>query len=102
MKKTSVTRAKTLKVLSLVIGLGAIAIAIGRDRLHHRQPATSKARANRIERTMALLPASRPRLADDTQYKYDGGQRGNIQGVVQLSGFVNHEGTQKSRAGGSC
>ena len=96
MKKTSVNTGKTLKVLGLVIGLGAMPLLLG---------VTGCTTGSRYEQstgeriddhgTSSRVKAA---LADDTQYKYDGVNVETFKGVVQLSGFVNTK-DQKNRAG---
>ena len=96
MKKTSVNTGKTLKVLGLGIGLGAMPLLLG---------VTGCTTGSRYEQstgeriddhgTSSRVKAA---LADDTQYKYDGVNVETFKGVVQLSGFVNTK-DQKSRAG---
>ena len=96
MKKTSVNTGKTLKVLSLVVGLGAMPLLLG---------VTGCTTGSRYEQstgeriddhgTSSRVKAA---LADDTQYKYDGVNVETFKGVVQLSGFVNTK-DQKNRAG---
>ena len=96
MKKTSVNTGKTLKVLSLVVGLGAMPLLLG---------VTGCTTGSRYEQstgeriddhgTSSRVKAA---LADDTQYKYDGVNVETFKGVVQLSGFVNTS-TQRTSAG---
>ncbi|MGA3142234.1 MAG: BON domain-containing protein [Verrucomicrobiota bacterium] len=96
MKKTSVNTGKTLKVLGLVIGLGALPLLLG---------VTGCTTGSRYEQstgeriddhgTSSRVKAA---LADDSQYKYDGVNVETFKGVVQLSGFVNTR-DQKNRAG---
>jgi len=87
MKKTSVNTGKTLKVLSLIVGLGAMPLLLG---------VTGCTTGSRYEQSTGERiddhgTSSRVRaaLADDTQYKYDGVNVETFKGVVQLSGFVN-------------
>jgi osmotically-inducible protein OsmY len=96
MKKTSVNTGKTLKVLSLIVGLGAMPLLLG---------VTGCTTGSRYEQSTGERiddhgTSSRVRaaLADDTQYKYDGVNVETFKGVVQLSGFVNTR-DQKNRAG---
>ena len=96
MTKASVNTGKTLKVLGLVIGLGALPLLLG---------VTGCTTGSRYEQSTGERiddhgTSSRVRaaLADDTQYKYDGVNVETFKGVVQLSGFVNTR-DQKSRAG---
>jgi len=96
MKKTSVNTGKTLKVLGLVIGLGALPLLLG---------VTGCTTGSRYEQstgeriddhgTSSRVKAA---LADDSQYIYDGVNVETFKGVVQLSGFVNTR-DQKNRAG---
>jgi len=87
---------KTLKVLGLVIGLGALPLLLG---------VTGCTTGSRYEQSTGERiddhgTSSRVRaaLADDSQYKYDGVNVETFKGVVQLSGFVNTK-DQKNRAG---
>jgi hyperosmotically inducible protein len=96
MKKTSVSTGKTLKVLGLVIGLGALPLLLG---------VTGCTTGSRYEQSSGERiddhgTSSRVRaaLADDSQYKYDGVNVETFKGTVQLSGFVNTR-DQKNRAG---
>jgi hypothetical protein len=96
MKKTSVNMGKTLKVLGLVIGLGALPLLLG---------VTGCTTGSRYEQSTGERiddhgTSSRVRaaLADDSQYKYDGVNVETFKGVVQLSGFVDTK-DQKNRAG---
>ena len=96
MKKTSVNTGKTLKVLGLVIGLGAMPLLLG---------VTGCTTGSRYEQSSGERiddhgASSRVRaaLADDLQYKYDGVNVETFKGTVQLSGFVNTR-DQKNRAG---
>ena len=96
MKKTSVNTGKTLKVLGLVIGLGALPLLLG---------VTGCTTGSRYEQSTGeriddhgTSSRIRAALADDSQYKYDGVNVETFKGVVQLSGFVNTR-DQKNRAG---
>ena len=96
MKRASAKTGKTLKVLSLVIGLGAMPLLLG---------VTGCTTGSRYEQSTGERiddhgTSSRVRaaLADDTQYKYDGVNVETFKGVGQLSGGVNTR-DQKSRAG---
>jgi osmotically-inducible protein OsmY len=96
MKKTSGNTGKTLKVLGLVIGLGALPLLLG---------VTGCTTGSRYEQSTGERiddhgTSSRVRaaLADDSQYKYDEVNVVTFKGVVQLSGFVNTR-DQKNRAG---
>jgi hyperosmotically inducible periplasmic protein len=96
MKKASVSTGKTLKVLGLVIGLGALPLLLG---------VTGCTTGSRYEQSTGERlddhnTSSRVRaaLAEDTQYKYDAVSVETFKGTVQLSGFVNSK-DQKNRAG---
>jgi osmotically-inducible protein OsmY len=96
MKQASISTGKTLKVLGLVIGLGALPLLLG---------VTGCATGSRYEQSTGERiddhgTSSRVRaaLADDSQYKYDGVNVETFKGTVQLSGFVNTK-DQKNRAG---
>jgi osmotically-inducible protein OsmY len=85
-----------LKVLGLVIGLGAMPLLLG---------VTGCTTGSRYEQSTGERiddhgTSSRVRaaLADDSQYKYDGVNVETFKGVVQLSGFVDTK-DQKNRAG---
>ena len=95
MKKTSLKAGKTLQVLSLVIGLGALPLLLG---------VTGCTTGNRYEQSTGEYiddsgTSSRVRsaLGKDPQYKYDDVKVTTFKGTVQLSGFVNSR-EQKSRA----
>jgi len=96
MKKTSVSTGKTLKVLGLVIGLGALPLLLGLTGC----TTGSRYEQSTGERIDDHGTSSRVRaaLADDSQYKYDGVNVETFKGVVQLSGFVDTK-DQKNRAG---
>jgi hyperosmotically inducible periplasmic protein len=96
MKKAPVNTGKTLKVLGLVIGLGALPLLLG---------VTGCTTGSRYEQSTGERlddhnTSSRVRaaLAEDTQYKYDAVSVKTFKGTVQLSGFVNSK-DQKNRAG---
>jgi osmotically-inducible protein OsmY len=96
MKKESVSTGKTLKVLGLIIGLGAMPLLLG---------VTGCTTGSRYEQSTGERiddhgTSSRVRaaLARDTQYKYDAVNVETFKGTVQLSGFVNTK-DQKNRAG---
>lgn len=96
MKNTSINTGKTLKVLGLVITLGALPLLLG---------VTGCSTGGRYEQSTGERiddhgTSSRVRaaLADDSQYKYDGVNVETFKGTVQLSGFVNSR-DQKNRAG---
>jgi osmotically-inducible protein OsmY len=96
MKKTSVNTGKTLKVLSLVISLGAMPLLLGVTgcTTGSRYEQSSGERIDDHDTSSRVRAA----LADDSQYKYDGVNVETFKGVVQLSGFVNTR-DQKDRAG---
>ena len=96
MKKASVNTGKTLKVLGLVIGLGALPLLLG---------VTGCTTGSRYEQGTGerlddhnTSSGVRAALAEDTQYKYDAISVKTFKGTVQLSGFVNSK-DQKNRAG---
>ncbi|MGB7748719.1 MAG: BON domain-containing protein [Verrucomicrobiia bacterium] len=96
MKKTSVNTGQPLKVLTLILCLGAMPVLLG---------VTGCTTGSRYEQSSGERiddhnTSSRVRaaLADDSQYKYDGVNVETFKGVVQLSGFVNTR-DQKNRAG---
>ena len=96
MPKTSVSTGKTLKVLGLILSLGAMPFLLG---------VTGCTTGSRYEQstgeriddhgTSSRVKAA---LGEDTQYKYDGVSVETFKGTVQLSGFVNSR-DQKNRAG---
>ena len=96
MIKTSVNTGKTLQVLGLVIGIGAMPLLLGVTGC----TTGSRYEQSTGERIDDHSTSSRVRaaLADDSQYKYDGVNVETFKGVVQLSGFVNTK-DQKNRAG---
>ena len=96
MIKTSVNTGKTLQVLGLVIGIGAMPLLLGVTGC----TTGSRYEQSTGERIDDHSTSSRVRaaLADDLQYKYDGVNVETFKGVVQLSGFVNTK-DQKNRAG---
>jgi hypothetical protein len=96
MKKTSVKTGQPLKVLTLILCVGAMPLLLG---------VTGCTTGSRYEQSSGERiddhnTSSRVRaaLADDSQYKYDGVNVETFKGVVQLSGFVNTR-DQKARAG---
>jgi hypothetical protein len=97
MKKTSVNTGKTLKVLSLVVSLGALPLLLGVTGCTTTGSRYEQSSGERIDdhNTSSRVRAV---LADDSQYKYDGVNVETFKGVVQLSGFVNTR-DQKARAG---
>jgi len=96
MKKTSVNMGKTLKVLGLVIGLGALPLLLGVTgcTTGSRYEQSTGERIDDHGTSSRVMAA----LADDSQYKYDGVNVETFKGVVQLSGFVDTK-DQKNRAG---
>jgi osmotically-inducible protein OsmY len=97
MKKTSVSTGKTLKMLGLVIGLGALPLLLGVTGCNTTGSRYEQSSGERIDdrNTSSRVRAA---LADDVQYKYDGVKVETFKGTVQLSGFVNTR-DQKNRAG---
>jgi osmotically-inducible protein OsmY len=96
MKKTSAKTGQPLKVLTLILCVGAMPLLLG---------VTGCTTGSRYEQSSGERiddhnTSSRVRgaLADDSQYKYDGVNVETFKGVVQLSGFVNTR-DQKARAG---
>jgi len=95
MKKTSMNTGKTLKVLGLVISLGALPLLLGVTGC----TTGSRYEQSTGERSDDHGTSSRVRaaLGEDTQYKYGGVNVQTFKGTVQLSGFVNSR-DQKNRA----
>ena len=96
MKNTSVNTGQPLKVLALILCVGALPLLLG---------VTGCTTGSRYEQSTGERiddhgTSSRVRaaLADDSQYKYDGVNVETFKGVVQLSGFVDTR-DQKNRAG---
>ena len=96
MKKTSVNTGQPLKLLTLILCIGALPLLLG---------VTGCTTGSRYEQSTGERiddhgTSSRVRaaLADDSQYKYDGVNVETFKGVVQSSGFVNTK-DQKNRAG---
>ena len=96
MKKTFVNTGKTLKVLGLVISLGALPLLLG---------VTGCTTGSRYEQSTGeyiddhtLSSHVKKALKDDPRYKYDDVNVVTFKGVVQLSGFVNTK-DQMHRAG---
>jgi DNA-binding NarL/FixJ family response regulator len=95
MSKTSVNKGKALKVLGLLLSLGALPLVCGvtgcaGDRYtqstgEHLDDRTTSSRVKKA-------------LDADPQYKYDGVDVKTFKATVQLSGFVNTK-EQKDRAG---
>src|SRR4051794_30616650 len=95
MKQASLNMGAALKLTSLILCLGALAMAGGMtgcagDRYTQStgERIDDKADSSRVKKA----------LAADTQYKYDAITVQTFKGVVQLSGFVNSR-DQKNRAG---
>src|SRR5688500_3968047 len=95
MSKTSVNRGQALKVLALVLSLGALPLVCGVTGCAGNRYTQSTG-----ERIDDRTASSRVRkaLEADPQYKYDGVNVETFKAVVQLSGFVNTK-EQKNRAG---
>ena len=96
MKKTNVNTSKTLKMLGLVISLGALPLLLsvsGCTTGSRYEQSTGE----RIDDhgTSSHVKAA---LEADPQYKYADVNVVTFKGVVQLSGFVNTK-DQKNRAG---
>src|SRR6185295_5271145 len=96
MKKTSINTGKTLNTLAVIVSLGAMPLLLG---------LTGCATGNRYEQSTGeriddhgISSRVKARLAEDTQYKYEGVSIETFKGTVQLSGFVNSR-DQKNRAG---
>ena len=96
MKNTSVTTGNTLKVLGLIISLGALPLIVS---------VTGCTTGSRYQQSTGeyiddhgLSSDVKKALANDTQYKYADVNVVTFKGVVQLSGFVNLK-EQKTRAG---
>lgn len=95
MNKPPASTGKTLRVLGLILGLGALPLVLGM---------TGCATGSRYDQssgeslddqgTSSRVQAA---LADDSQYKYGGVSVETFKGTVQLSGFVNSR-DQKNRA----
>ena len=96
MKKISVSTGKSLKVVGLVLSLGAMPLLLG---------VTGCTTGSRYEQSTGeriddhgTSSHVKDALEADTQYKYADVNVATFKGVVQLSGFVNTK-DQKSRAG---
>ena len=96
MKKTSINTGNTLKVLGLVMSLGALPLLLGVT------GCTTGSRYNQSTGEYiddhGTTSRVRSALSDDTEYKYGGVNVETFKGTVQLSGFVNSR-DQKNRAG---
>ena len=95
MTKTSVNKNRSLKVIGLLLTLGALPLVCGvtgcagnRYTQSTGEHIDDHADSSRVKKA----------LSDDTQYKYGDVNVETFKGVVQLSGFVNSR-DQKSRAG---
>ena len=95
MKQEPVNNGPSLKLFTLIVCLGALAIAGGMtgcagDRYTQStgERIDDKADSSRVKKA----------LSADTQYKYDDVTVQTFKGVVQLNGFVNSR-DQKNRAG---
>ena len=96
MKKTSVNTGKSLRVLGLVISLGALSLLLG---------VTGCTTGSRYEQSTGvyiddhtLSSHVKKALGEDSRYKYGDVNVVTFKGVVQLSGFANTK-DQKNRAG---
>src|ERR1700722_3912148 len=94
MKKTSVKRLQTTKVLGLILCLGALPLATmvtgcAGDRYHQ---STGEAIDDQ-----GITMRGKSALSGDAEYKYQGVQVQVFKGTVQLSGFVDTH-AQKGRA----
>ena len=96
MKNTSVNTGQHLKVLALILCVGALPLLLG---------VTGCTTGNRYQQSTGeyiddhgLSSHVKKALGEDSQYKYDGVNVVTFKGVVQLSGFVNTK-DQKNRAG---
>ena len=95
MKKTSVNTGNTLKVLGLVMSLGALPLLLGvtgcatsnNNGLSAGERVDDRATSSRVEDA----------LSADPLYKFGGVNVETYKGTVQLSGFVTAQ-EQKSRA----
>ena len=95
MSRTSISIITSVKLLGLVVSVGALALAAGVTGC-----AGDRYTQSTGERIDDRADSSRVRkaLSADTQYKYDDVSIQTFKGVVQLSGFVNSK-EEKSRAG---
>ncbi|MGA3285641.1 MAG: BON domain-containing protein [Verrucomicrobiota bacterium] len=96
MKNTSVNTGQPLKVLALILCVGALPLVLG---------VTGCTTGSRYQQSTGeyiddhgISSRVKAALADDSQYKYDGVSVETFKGTVQLSGFVNTK-DQKNRAG---
>ena len=95
MTKTSENKGTSLKIIGLLLALGALPLVCGvtgcaGDRY-------SQSTGERIDDKGASARVKKA-LSADTQYKYGDVNVQTFKGVVQLSGFVNSR-DQKNRAG---
>jgi osmotically-inducible protein OsmY len=95
MKQTSKKNGKTMKVLTLIVGLSSLALMSGitgcaGDRYTQStgEHIDDRGTSSRVKKT----------LSEDAQYKYGDVNVETFKGVVQLSGFVNSK-DEKKRAG---
>ena len=88
MEKTSVSTGKTLKVLGLVIGLGALPLLLGVTGCTTTGSRYEQSTGERID-DHGTSSRVRAALANDSQYKYDEVNVETFKGTVQLSGFVS-------------
>lgn len=95
MSTTSVKTVASVKLLGLVLSLGALALVAGvtgcagnRYTQSTGEHIDDRADSSRVRKA----------LSADTQYKYNDVSIQTFKGVVQLSGFVNSR-DQKNRAG---
>jgi hyperosmotically inducible periplasmic protein len=94
MKPTSVKKSSTVKILRLILCLGALPLltmvtGCAGDRYHQ-----STGEAIDDHGTSMRVKSA---LSDDAEYKYEGVDVKTFKGTVQLSGFVDTH-AQKSRA----
>jgi osmotically-inducible protein OsmY len=96
MKKTSADASKALKTFKLILTLSSLPLLLGVSGC----VSGSRYEQSTGERIDDHGTSSRvkARLAEDTQYKYDGVSVETFKGTAQLSGFVNSK-DQKNRAG---
>lgn len=97
MNKTSVSTGKSLRVLGLVMSLGALPLLLGVTGCTTSGSRYEQSTGERID-DRGTSSRVRAALAADSQYKYGGVSVETFKGTVQLSGFVNSR-DQKNRAG---
>ena len=95
MAKTSVNKGKVLKVLGLLISLGALSLVGGITGCAGDRYTQSTGEYVDDRTTSSRVKKA---LDADPQYKYDGVDVKTFKATVQLSGFVNTK-DQKNRAG---